>query len=96
VPPEWDFAVSRRVDGVVLDNCFDGWDGQATITWPRRGMRLVLSATEAFRHLVIYVPQGASFFCVEPVSHANGTVGQTRLAAGAVLGGEISFRLSMP
>jgi aldose 1-epimerase len=93
VPPEWDFSVSRRVDGMGLDHCFDGWNGEATISWPRRGLRLVLSATEAFRHLVIYVPDGQRHFCVEPVSHANGAIGQTRLAAGATLGGEISFRL---
>ncbi len=93
VPLEWDFSASRRVDGMGLDHCFDGWDGEATITWPQRDLRLVLSATEAFRHLVIYVPDGQRHFCVEPVSHANGAVGQTRLAAGATLGGEISFRL---
>lgn len=93
VPPEWDFSRSRRVEGMGLDHCFDGWDGEATVTWPQRGLRLVLSATEAFRHLVIYVPDGQRYFCVEPVSHANGAVGKTRLAAGATLGGEISFRL---
>lgn len=92
VPPEWDFSSSRPVDGTGLDHCFDGWDGNAIITWPRRGLRLLLSATEAFRHLVIYVPEGQRHFCVEPVSHANGAVGGTRLAAGATLGGEISFR----
>ena len=37
VPPEWDFAQSRKVDEVTLDNCFDGWDGHATISWPQRG-----------------------------------------------------------
>lgn len=92
VPPEWDFSASRRVGGTGLDHCFDGWDGEATVTWPQRGLRLVVSATEAFRHLVIYVPDGQRYFCVEPVSHANGAVGQTRLAAGATLAGEISFR----
>lgn len=94
VPPAWDFSQGRRVEGLGLDHCFDGWDGRATIAWPRRGMRLELSATEAFRHLVIYVPDGQTFFCVEPVSHANGAVGSTRLAAGATLAGEIAFRLS--
>lgn len=93
VPPEWDFSSSRRVDGTGLDHCFDGWDGEATVTWRQRGLRLVLSATEAFRHLVIYVPDGQRYFCVEPVSHANGAIRQTRLAAGSTLGGEISFRL---
>jgi len=94
VPPEWDFSNSSQVEGTGLDHCFDGWDGEAAVTWPQRGLRLVLSATEAFRHLVIYVPDGQRYFCVEPVSHASGTVGQTRLAAGATLRGEISFRLT--
>jgi len=94
VPPEWDFAASRKVDSIVLDNCFDAWDGRATITWPRRGLRLDLTASEPFRHLVIYVPKGSRYFCVEPVSHASGAVGRSLLAAGATLAGEIVFRLS--
>lgn len=94
VPPGWDFADSRPVDGIVLDNCFDGWNGNATITWPRRGLKLDLMASEPFRHLVIYIPKGRPFFCVEPVSHASGAVGQSLLAAGATLAGEIVFRLS--
>ncbi len=92
VPPEWNFAVSRPVDDVVLDNCFDGWDGRATIRWPRRGLGLSLEATPPFRHLVIYVPKGQPHFCVEPVSHANGGVAQTSLPAGEILAGEILFR----
>jgi aldose 1-epimerase len=92
VPPEWDFAVSRPVDGVVLDNCFDGWDGRATIRWPRHGVGLALEATQPFRHLVIYVPKGRPHFCVEPVSHANGAVARSLLPAGATLAGEICFR----
>lgn len=94
VPSRWDFSRPRRVEGLGLDHCFDGWDGKATITWPARGLRLTLAATEAFRHLVIYVPDGRSFFCVEPVSHANGAVGQSLLGAGAMLAGEITFRVS--
>ena len=92
VPPEWDFNVSRPVDGVVLDNCFDGWDGRATIRWPRHALGLALEATEPFRHLVVYVPKGRPFFCVEPVSHANGAVARSLLSAGATLAGEIVFR----
>jgi aldose 1-epimerase len=94
VPPEWDFAASRPVDNVVLDNCFDGWDGHATVTWPRRNLRLDITATEPFRHLVIYTPKASRYFCVEPVSHASGAVGRSLLAAGATLAGEVVFRLS--
>jgi aldose 1-epimerase len=94
VPSEWDFSTPRKVDGVVLDNCFDGWDGYAAITWPKRRLRLALEASQPFRHLVIYVPPGRDFFCVEPVSHANGLVGLSPLGPGATLAGEIVFHVS--
>lgn len=92
VPPEWNFAASRPVDGVVLDNCFDGWHGSAAIRWPRRGLGLSLEATQPFRHLVIYVPKARPYFCVEPVSHANGAIAQTSLPQGETLAGEVLFR----
>jgi aldose 1-epimerase len=94
VPPKWDFSRTRRVDGIELDNCFTGWDGNAAIVWPSRGVRLDLAATEPFRHLVVFVPPGRNFFCVEPVSHANGAIASTRLAAGATLQGEVAFTIS--
>lgn len=94
VPVTWDFCASRRVDSVVLDNCFEGWDGHAEIVWPSRGLKLSIEASEPFRHLVIFIPPGRPYFCVEPVSHASGRLGATRLAAGATLEGTIVFRLS--
>ena len=45
-----------------------------------------------FRHLVIYVPKGRPYFCVEPVSHANGAIARSLLASGGTLAGEIVFR----
>jgi aldose 1-epimerase len=94
VPSQWDFSASRKVDGIALDNCFDGWDGHATITWPNRRLKLALEASQPFRHVVIYVPPGHDFFCIEPVSHANGLVGLSPLGPGATLAGEIVFRIS--
>ncbi len=94
VPAEWDFEKRRRVDRVELDNCFDGWTGKATIAWPRRRLRLDLEASELFRHLVIYVPHGQPYFCVEPVSHASGEVGTLPLGPSATRSGEITFRIS--
>jgi len=94
VPADWDFSAGRRVDGVTLDNCFDGWDGRAAIVWPRRRLRLDLEATVPFRHLVIYVPSGQPFFCAEPASHATGQVGLAPLGPGGTLAGEAVFRLS--
>lgn len=94
VPPEWDFSQGRTPDSVFLDNCFDGWDGHASIVWPAKRLRLDLKASEPFRHLVIYTPANQSFFCAEPVSHANGQVGLAPLAAGGTLAGDAVFRLS--
>jgi aldose 1-epimerase len=94
VPPEWDFSRPRKVDGTVLDNCFDGWDGRATVLWPARRLQLALEASQPFRHVVIYVPPSRDFFCVEPVSHANGRVGLSLLGPGATLVGEIVFHVS--
>jgi len=94
VPPEWDFARGRKPDSVMLDNCFDGWDGRASIAWPAKRLRLDLEASTPFHHLVIYTPAGQHFFCVEPVSHANGQVGLAPLATGSTLAGETIFRLS--
>jgi aldose 1-epimerase len=94
VPPQWDFSAARRVDEVTVDSGFEGWDGSATIAWPRAGLRLKMQATAPFRHLVIYIPPGQPYFCVEPVSHIPGAIASTRLAAGASLAGEIVFSLS--
>ncbi len=94
VPPEWDFAQGRRPDSVFLDNCFDGWDGRASIAWPARRLRLDIETSEPFRHAVIYTPAGQRFFCIEPVSHANGQVGLAPLVAGGTLAGEAVFHLS--
>jgi aldose 1-epimerase len=96
VPDAWDFEHGQRPDDVALDNCFAGWEGVATIRWPGRGLRLALEASPIFRHLVIYTPPGRPFFCVEPVSHANGAIGQTRLASGATLAGTVSFKVFQP
>jgi aldose 1-epimerase len=93
LPAAWDFSRGRRVDDVVLDHCFDGWDGRATMRWPSRRLAVELSASEALRHLVIFTPPQRPFFCAEPVSHANGAIGQTRLADGARMDGEITLAI---
>lgn len=95
VPAAWDFSAGRRIGGLALDNCFEGWDGRASIAWPDRELTLEISADEALRTLVIFTPAERPFFCVEPVSHANGQIAATRLAAGDTLAGEITFRLTI-
>lgn len=94
LPASWDFTRPRAVDTIALDHCFDGWDGRARLRWPSRRLAVDLSATEPFRHLVIFTPAQRPFFCVEPVSHANGAIGDTCLAPGAILAGEITLTVT--
>lgn len=101
VPAAWDFRERRRVAELTLDNNFQGWSGQARIDWPESGKALGIEASEIFRHLVVYVPEGRDFFCVEPVSHvADGfnlmaagvpDTGVRVLAPGETLSGWIRF-----
>jgi aldose 1-epimerase len=95
VPAPWDFSVGQRIGGVALDNCFEGWDGEARIAWPNRGLALEMSASASLGALVIFTPPHRPFFCVEPVSHANGRIAATRLAAGDTIVGEVTFRLTI-
>jgi len=66
-----DFRRPTKVCETSLDHCFEGWDGRAEIHWPDRGVRLRISSDTVCERAVIYTPKGASFFCFEPVSHAN-------------------------
>jgi aldose 1-epimerase len=71
LPAAWDFADGLRLAPLDLDHCFGGWDGRAELHWPEMDLTLAIEATPALRHLVIYVPPGQDFFCIEPVSHVN-------------------------
>jgi aldose 1-epimerase len=104
LPPEWDFGAGLRVEELRLDHCFAGWDGSALIEWPERGTALGIEAAPLFSQLVVYVPPGERFFCVEPVSNANDAfnladrgvegTGMRELAPGATLSGLVTFRVN--
>ncbi|RQR85252.1 aldose 1-epimerase [Burkholderia sp. Bp9012] len=75
------------------------WHGDAIVE--RAAGRVRLRANEPLTHVVAYVPQGAPFLCVEPVSHvANGfnfaaagiaDTGTCRLAPGETLAAHASL-----
>lgn len=59
----------RQVCGQGLDNGFDGWGGQATMSWSN-GLRVtMISPTAEFFQL--YSPTTGELFVAEPVTHAN-------------------------
>lgn len=57
-------AASRLVDTVYCDR-----SGPITIAWPDRDLRLDIEGSPSLTHTAIYVPNGADWFCVEPVTH---------------------------
>jgi aldose 1-epimerase len=104
LPAAWDFPQGIAMDDTVLDNNFAGWDGIAIIHWTKSGLGLRIEATEPFRQLVIYAPNGQDYFCVEPVSHMidavnragvdNVETGLQTIEPGGALSGDISFTLT--
>jgi aldose 1-epimerase len=73
VPPDPRLGRSEGlpVACVPLDNAFTGWARAATILWPERGARLLLTASPPLGFLVVYTPPGEPYFCAEPVSHCT-------------------------
>ena len=80
VPAELDFSVPRRLDERLIDSCFAGFAGRATIEWPESGVRLRYECSPNVSHLVCYAPVDRPVFAVEPAANAND--GVNRLAAG--------------
>jgi aldose 1-epimerase len=91
IPADWDHAHGRGTDHEPLDNCFTGWRGEARLP----GMRI--GADPVMRNLQVFTPEGADFFCVEPVSHAPDAInrpdqpGMTVLAPGQTMAGSMTF-----
>ncbi len=69
IPQDWRLNGPRTLSGLELDHCFTGWDGQARIRWPQHKLQLTLSHQGPLRYMVVFVPKGEDFFCVEPVSN---------------------------
>ncbi len=72
VPPELDFARARPLPGRWRNNDYGGWNGEAVLRFPGRGIGLRMVADAVFGHLMVYADPARPFFCVEPQSNASG------------------------
>jgi len=101
VPDAWDFMTPKRLAPLNLDNCFTGFGGKAVMVWPETGLTLNIEADPVFGHLVVFVPPGEDFVCVEPVSNVTNAIhqlldgrddtGLKRLQPGEIVSGSIRF-----
>jgi aldose 1-epimerase len=68
LPPEWNLPAGCGLDGVAIDNCFDGFAGEAWLLLAD-GARVQVQADASCRHLIVYSPIDQPFVCIEPVTH---------------------------
>jgi aldose 1-epimerase len=100
--PGLDFRDGRDVSPIVLDRCYEGWNGVATLAAPD-GAVTVIEADPVFGKLQVYDAWDYPYICVEPVTNANdgfnraahGVPGHAvaELAPGASLSGTIVIAL---
>ncbi|MBO9537375.1 aldose 1-epimerase [Herbaspirillum sp.] len=69
LPPSWDYNRPAPVDGPLIDNCYEGWDGLAMIEDPSRGLRLQMHTQDRSGYTLLYRPPGLGYFCLEPITH---------------------------
>jgi aldose 1-epimerase len=96
-PPTWDYNTPSPLEGPLIDNCFTGWDGEAVIAYPDRGLSLTLSMADSKGYLLMYRPPGLPYFCIEPITHPidafhmPGRPGLSNLATGGSLSLKAEF-----
>jgi len=72
VPEAWNFSQPRQLSPLAeMDGCFGDFGGSARLEWPEKGVALDIDADPIFGVLIVYVPKGQDFFCLETVSNVN-------------------------
>lgn len=94
-PAKWDFEAPDSGRLPIVDNCFSGWDGVATLY--RSDCAIELRAAGC-RWLHLYRPPNQEYLCMEPQSSANGTLNRGGADVQTLRPGErsaISMRISV-
>jgi aldose 1-epimerase len=72
VPTAWNFSEPQLLSPLAeMDGCFGQFGGNARLEWPEKGAALSIEADSIFGVLIVYVPKGQPFFCLETVSNVN-------------------------
>lgn len=72
VPAHADFRAMRPLGEVFVDDCFTGRTSTTacTIEWPG-ALTVDIEAGALLEHVVVYIPQGKSFFACENITNCN-------------------------
>jgi len=71
VPDKWNFAKELKVSEAKMDNCYLNWSRECEIKWPELNTQMNITASDVFKNMVVYIPEGDPFFCLEPVTNIN-------------------------
>ncbi len=88
-PDAIDFNAGLDVAPIVLDRCYEDWDGTARID-RRDGWVTTLKASQAFGKLQILLGWDLPYVCIEPVTNAND--GFNRAALGVPDHGVVTLK----
>ena len=77
----WDGA---PVGDRAVDTVYTGRAGPLTIAWPERGLGIEIGCSPSLPYTAVYTPEGADWFCVEPVSHMTDAVNRGPEETGLV------------
>jgi aldose 1-epimerase len=72
LPPEMSFETPQPLPKYWRCTDYGGWDGSATITFPRRGAGITVRGGAPYHHIMLYADPARSVFCVEPQTNASG------------------------
>jgi aldose 1-epimerase len=105
-PASWDLRAGMQASGVMIDNVYTGWSGQARLVWPEHQLALTVSVPEIQArglndgYCLVYRPPFGQAFCFEPVTHpidafhAPGQPGLRLLHAGESLTLHVEWRFT--
>lgn len=65
-----DFRAGQDVSPIILDRCYEGWNGVATLAAPD-GTMTIIEADRIFGKLQVYDAWDYPYICVEPITNAN-------------------------
>lgn len=74
-------GLERDCATLDVDHCFDGWNGEATLSDPVLRARL----SSSLRRLVVFTEPWRDFVALEPVSHVNNAIEMATHEAGRSL-----------
>ena len=83
--PDWaDFRNERPVAEMTLDHIFAKVRGAATIRWPNESRGVRVEGDQVLDRLVVFIPPGQDYFCVEPVSHVANAINMPDIEAAGL------------